>query len=327
MKICFASLRKKVNYTDVLEYGMDVFYEAFRYYVKNNSQHQYSYYNFAFGKGAVRDNNVIKEADVIIFPAVQEFIYFANAMHPRDVEKSQSMIRQTYEYLNNKQIILLTQDRGVDEKMVMTYTFENQVKPKSFQVIDEMDFKLGLHALKYHYIQKQFRFPTSKNIDFIYWGSDKTKIAGGQKSGDDRLDIIKSINKNEDISSIIIGRWPFKVKEKWIPMKETLGYLDQSYTTLCFNWIDQTAVTGRYPEALACDIVPLVWKDYDSNDILVADKWQRCFTKDEFYDKIAEVRKSDKWLKKIKNNLLDKLPSEKQYYEDFESILNDRIKR
>ena len=58
-------------------------------------------------------------------------------MHPRDVEKSQSMIRQTYEYLNNKQIILLTQDRGVDEK-IMTYTFENQVKPKSFQVIDEM---------------------------------------------------------------------------------------------------------------------------------------------------------------------------------------------
>ena len=32
-------------------------------------------------------------------------------------------------------------------------------------------------------------------------------------------------------------------------------------------------------------------------------------------------------VKKIKNNLLDKLPSEKQYYEDFESILNDRIKR
>ena len=48
MKICFASLRKKVNYTDVLEYGMDVFYEAFRYYVKNNSQHQYTYYNFSF---------------------------------------------------------------------------------------------------------------------------------------------------------------------------------------------------------------------------------------------------------------------------------------
>jgi len=36
MKICFASLRKKINYTDVLEYGMDVFYECFRHYKDNN---------------------------------------------------------------------------------------------------------------------------------------------------------------------------------------------------------------------------------------------------------------------------------------------------
>ena len=66
-------------------------------------------------------------------------------------------------------------------------------------------------------------------------------------------------------------------------MKDTLGYLDQSYTTLCFNWIDQTAVTGRYPEALACNIYPFVWKDYDTNNILVSDDFQRCFTKEELY--------------------------------------------
>ena len=115
MKICFASLRKKINYTDVLEYGMDVFYECFRYYKDNNKQHEYSYYNFAWGsKGAERNPDVIKNADVIIFPAVQEFIYFANAMHPRDVEKSQAEIRKLYDDLNDKDIILLTQDRGVD---------------------------------------------------------------------------------------------------------------------------------------------------------------------------------------------------------------------
>ena len=55
---------------------------------------------------------------------------------PKDVEKSQAEIRKTYEHLNDKHIILITQDRGVDEKMVMQYTFENQVKPKSFQTID-----------------------------------------------------------------------------------------------------------------------------------------------------------------------------------------------
>ena len=72
MKICFASLRKRINCTDVLEYGMDVFYESYRHYVRNNPQHEYTYYNFAFrGKDAARNNNAIKEADVIIFPAVQ----------------------------------------------------------------------------------------------------------------------------------------------------------------------------------------------------------------------------------------------------------------
>ena len=90
------------------------------------------------------------------------------------------------------------------------------------------------------------------------------------------------------------------VIEKWIPLKDTLGYLDQSYATLCFNWIDQTALTARYHEAIACDVVPLVWKNYDSTNILVADDWQRCFTIQEFYDKIVEVKKSDYWLNKIK---------------------------
>ena len=58
-------------------------------------------------KGAERNTDAIKNADVIIFPAVQEFLYFAEAMHPRDVEKSQVEIRKTYEHLNDKHIILL----------------------------------------------------------------------------------------------------------------------------------------------------------------------------------------------------------------------------
>ncbi len=326
MKICFASLRKKVNYTDVLEYGMDVFYESFRYYKDNNKQHEYSYYNFAWGsKGAERNSDVIKNADVIVFPAVQEFIYFANAMHPRDVEKSQSMIRETYEYLNNKDIILLTQDRGVDESMIMKYTFEKQVKPKSFKVIDEMDFTMCLQGLKYHFIKNYFRFETDKQTDFVYWGSDKSKVAGGEKSGDSRLNIIKSIRKNKEISSTIIGRWPFEVEKKWIPLKETLGYLDKSYSTLCFNWIDQTAVTGRYHEALACDVFPFVWKDYDTNNILVSDKFQRCFTIDEFYDKIKYI-KDGNMLNKIKSDFMDRLPSEQEYYKEFEMVFNKCLK-
>jgi hypothetical protein len=245
-------------------------------------------------------------------------------MHPRDVEKSQAEIRKTYEYLNDKDIILITQDRGVDEEMVMRYTFEEQVKPKSFQTIDEMDFTMCLQGLKYHFIQNHFRFPTDKVTDFVYWGSDKSKTAGGVKSNDERLDIIKSISKNKEVSSTIIGRWPnsIRIEKKWVPLKETLGYLDQSYSTLCFNWIDQTAVTGRYHEALACNVYPFVWKDYDTNNILITEEWQRCFTKDELYDKIKDIKKHDYRLLKVKKDFIDRLPTQGEYYKEFETVFN-----
>ena len=249
-------------------------------------------------------------------------------MHPRDVEKSQAEIRKTYEHLNDKHIILLTQDRGVNEEMVMQYTFENTVKPKSFQTIDEMDFTMCLQGLKYHFIKNYFRFPVDKKTDFVYWGSDKSKTAGGVKSNDERLDIIKSISKNEEVSSSIIGRWPksIRIERKWVPLKETLGYLDQSYSTLCFNWIDQTAVTGRYHEAMACNVYPFVWKDYDTNDILITEEWQRCFTKEELYDKIKDIKKSDYRMIVAKKDFLDRLPTEENYYKEFETVFNKCLK-
>ena len=199
MKICFASLRKKINYTDVLEYGMDVFYECFRYYKDNNKEHDFTYYNFAWGsKGAERDISALKHADIVVFPAVQEFIYFADAMHPRDVEKSQAEIRKTYEHLNDKHIILLTQDRGVNEEMVMQYTFEKQVKPKSFQTIDEMDFtKIGnIDLLVISVIS--FSVPMLGNVILILFLSKVRNLISSPKS-------IGRINVISGSSLILVG--------------------------------------------------------------------------------------------------------------------------
>ena len=76
---------------------------------------------------------------------------------------------------------------------------------------------------------------------------------------------------------------------------------------------------------MTCDVLSFVWKEYDTNNILVADTFQRVFTKDELCDKIKEVKKSDKWLKKIKSDFLNKLPTEKEYYKEFDKILNASI--
>ena len=120
MKICIASLSKRIIYNDVLQYGMSDFYECLNQYVKNNPQHEYTYYNFSFGKGAKRDLNQIIQADIIIFPAAQEFTYFTQVMHPRDVEKVRVKVRETFPYLQNKHMIMLTQDRHVNEELIIT---------------------------------------------------------------------------------------------------------------------------------------------------------------------------------------------------------------
>ena len=329
MKICFASLRKKINYTDTLEYGMDVFYESYRHFVKNNSEHDYRYYNFHFGKqGSVRDNGAVNDSDVIILASVQEFVYYINAMHPRDIEKSQSKIRELFPYLNDKHIILLTQDRAVNKDLILKHTLENQVQPKSFTTIDEMDFTCCLQGLKYHFIKSKFRFPSDKTTDFVYWGSDKSKYLDGVKSGDERLGIIREISRSSKISSTIIGRWPknIRVVQNWIPLHETLAYLDRSYATLCFNWIDQAALTGRYHEAIACDVFPFVWKNYDSENILVTDKFQRVSTNAELCDKITYIIKRDNsWMEKVRKNFIEKLPTEEEYYKEFDKKITREI--
>ena len=117
-----------------------------------------------------------------------------------------------------------------------------------------------------------------------------------------------------------------KVEKKWISLKEIVGYLDRSISTLCFNWIDQTAVTGRYHEALACIVFPFVWKEYDTNNILITSEFQRCFTKEELYDKIRFVKEQDYRLLKVKKDFIDRLPTQGEYYKEFETVFNKCLK-
>ena len=50
-------------------------------------------------------------------------------------------------------------------------------------------------------------------------------------------------------------------------MKELIRTLIKSKYTLCFNWKDNKATTSRYHESIACGVIPMVYKDYDSTGI------------------------------------------------------------
>ena len=67
-------------------------------------------------------------------------------------------------------------------------------------------------------------------------------------------------------------------------------------------------------------------KDYYTNYILITEEWQRCFTKEELYDKIKDIKKSDYRMIVAKKDFLDRLPTEVNYYKEFETVFNKCLK-
>ena len=105
-----------------------------------------------------------------------------------------------------------------------------------------------------------------KTIDFGYWGR--------MKHGNDREKTIKNLS----FRTINCDGWWFSICKEtvWFGLRIGKNYplLEPARCTLCFNWIDQTATTSRYPEALSIGMIPFVWQDYDSNNTYNIDSWQ-----------------------------------------------------
>jgi hypothetical protein len=107
-------------------------------------------------------------------------------------------------------------------------------------------------------------------------------------------------------------------------MRNIMPILNQSRYTLCFNWKDNKATTSRYHEALACGIIPMVYKDYDSTGILVKDDWQRVESAKELDEKIMSANYLNKY-KEIYYTYKQSLLTKNQIYDSFESKLLEII--
>ena len=92
--------------------------------------------------------------------------------------------------------------------------------------------------------------------------------------------------------------------------------------------MSETATTSRYHEALACGLIPFVWHNYDVNNTIVADPWQRVSSVEELYEKYEELNgaKGDLWGQKLmdieeeyKKNVLK---SKDEYYQLFKTRLD-----
>ena len=155
----------------------------------------------------------------------------------------------------------------------------------------------------------------------------------GKESKDERHLILKEIHKDKDISKNLIGYFDgFKYTHKFDKnMINILPYMVDTKFTLCFNWPGEDEhLTSRYNEALGCDIIPLVWRDYDCNNQLVLDDRQRMYSFDDVKKCLTSTSESDRlqWLNSIQEKYLS-VTKPIEYYEDLFNqkllgILNDR---
>lgn len=328
MNITIARLRSNVKYNGPLETVLDSFFENYVKWMRANPQHKYDTYNVSFSQSRPeRTPEAIKWADVIVIPSDSEFRYHGELqMNPKDLAKSESHMETIRPYFEGKTVIMWRSDRGDTEELYRNNTFKG-VNLKSFHTIDEIDFSGNIHGMKYHFIQT-LKNPladmmgTEKTIDFGYWGR--------MKHGNDREKTIRKIYRSE-LSTVMVGGFPAGVKRQsaWIKdWKELYPLLEPARCTLCFNWLDQTATTSRYPEALSIGMIPFVWQDYDSNNTYMIDDWQRITSPEEFVEKALLLRNQDFFEKKLEEfraNYSKVLLSQEKYFELFSEKMSQPL--
>ena len=223
-------------------------------------------------------------------------------------------------YFEGKRVIIFRSDRGDTKELYENETFKG-VKLKSIDVIDETDFSGNIHGMKYHFIQT-LKNPLAemmsdgKTKDFGYWG----RMKPSEKNVREKT--IRQIYRS-DLSTVLVGGFPSGVERqsKWIKdWKILLPMLEPCRATLCFNWLDPTATTSRYPEALSIGMIPFVWGDYDKNNTYNIDDWQRVNRFEDLEHRIKQLRNDALHTMKLteyRNNYKKVLLSEDEYFKLF----------
>ena len=325
MNITIARLRSFVKYEGPLETVLDSFFENYVKWMKDHPEYNYDTYNCSFdGTRPKRTPETIEWADVIVIPSDSEFRYHGELqMNPKDLAKSQSHIEKIAPYFEGKTVIMFRSDRGDTEELYRNFL----PNIKNFVTIDEIDFSGNIHGMKYHFIQR-LKNPLAdmlsegKSIDFGYWGR--------MKHGNDREKTIRQIYRSQ-LSTVMIGGFPSGVQRqsKWIKdWRKLHPMLEPARSTLCFNWLDETATTSRYPEALSIGIIPFVWQNYDINNTYNIDPWQRVQTFEELEEKILTLRDEDVFQSKLdtyRSNYSEVLLSEEDYFKEFSNKMNKSL--
>ena len=329
LTICFTRIRSSERFTKPLQSIADSMFHVCKTFMYNNPQYNYKLFGLSFSSAwPTKLYQDIADSDYIVIPSEAEFMFHIPDRVMSIVKKrSDEILNGVREVIDGKTIIIIQSDRADSVELYRDYVFpDNDVKIHS---IDECDFKGGLHSLKYHFIKQRFH-SGAKIHDFGYWGTSKKKKVGGDLSGDVRHEVLKDLHKS-DLKTLFIGNFDgFQRDVKFTRKLENIvPHLMDFRSTLCFNWPGYDEyLTSRYNEAMACDIIPLVWKNYDINNQLVESDWQRCHSYEDIERKCLELRDESvrlKHLNRIKKKYNESTEDIQYYEEEFETKMKGII--
>jgi len=180
-RIAICRLRQNVTYTVPLTTILDSFYECLLEFTKKHDEYEYLFHRFSFSPltadKPMSNPEALRAADIIVIPTEAEFNYWIpGKLHGVMVNRSHQAINEIKKYFKNKRVILLRSDRADNIELYRTSTFKGI--NIDFKLIDEDEFPMGIHGMKYHFIKHHNRYSdcSRRSVDFAYWGSDKRKL-------------------------------------------------------------------------------------------------------------------------------------------------------
>ena len=284
------------------------------YYVIKNVLKRYdikvSYYGIS-GRdfGATHDIGDIVNADLVIWFTDREYRFHNDTMSPAIEEKVLGRLAEINGVIDGKEIIILSNEPADTLELFRDVVFAGR-KPKLHYIL-ESDFVPSIQTLRYYFIKEhlesvnRFLDDGERKYDFCYYGTAKSKNNDGTKSTDERALILRQIRKELGRKRSLYMGSIISNSDRGYRNDSTELMLDltSANATLCFVWPGREKyVTARYQEALACGMVPLLWKDFDSENTACGDAWLRCRSVGDVLSKVEALR-DDEFRKRMVSKL------------------------
>lgn len=267
-----------------------------------------SYYGIDTSSHRATHNVIdIENADLVIWFTDREYRLHNGTMGPLFVDKNNERLSEINSVVNGKPIIILSNEPADTLELFRDVVFTS--KPKLHYIL-ESDFVPSIQDLRYYFFKEylkcgnRFLDDKERQFDFCYYGSAKNKNNDGSKSTDERQEILRQIRKVLGKKSLYMGSIiPNSDRGYRNDSTELVGDFTNCNSTLCFVWPGRESfTTSRYQEALACGMVPLLWKTFDKNNTTGGDEWLRCYSVNDVIQKVALLKNN-----KFRKELIDKL--------------------